>query len=274
MDYRYFSLEDIMNVHGYRELCQKFFDLAKDEETKSKLETILLKGKYENYFPGSPIGRNNPSIDIRRRISLAYVLVRNPDSFEKLIASNATFFHGTRSSAIPSILEHGLNSELKSTSDGIEVTTGEKSTSQYVKRNFVSFTDVLDIGEEYASLRDYSGKETFPVVFGTTLKHMEDAYYRPVGSDLPEVGVRNHFPVEYLNLMMVPPDKVAMFKGLVPEGIDVIGVDDIGTKFYYVDDVGAVTYDQKAYDALKDKLKKIDKKQNFFQRAISSLRNK
>ena len=66
MEYSNYTLDQLMVYKGYQEMCNRFLNLAKDQETKSILETILYKGGYANYKPSSPIGKNNPLIEIQK----------------------------------------------------------------------------------------------------------------------------------------------------------------------------------------------------------------
>lgn len=70
--------------------------------------------------------KNNPSIESRKRLNMAYLALNNPDMIETLQKSKTCFFHGTNANALPSILKYGIYSVDKSNENNIPVTTGEK----------------------------------------------------------------------------------------------------------------------------------------------------
>lgn len=271
MKYSNYSPEVIMSSKGYQEICNAFLKLAKTPETKSILESVLYQGGYKDYVPYGGIGRDNPGLEIQRRLSLAYLLIRNPESFNYIINNGINYFHGTRSVAIPSILENGLNSIDKSKEMNIEVTTGETWSRSDDSRSFVSFTDLLDLAESYAQINPKDND--FPVVFGTTKECIHASYGKSIGSDLPEVGVNGSFPKESIKIMMVPSDRIDMFKDLMPEGIALLAADGIGEKFYYVDECDEVHIINEKYQTLASKLYKSEKK-TIFQRITSHFTSK
>ena len=98
MEYSDYTKEQVMTEFGnYQELCELFFSLAKDDETKNKLEHILYEGGYKGFsFSSKIVNKDNPYIEIKRRASLAYLLIRNPETFDNLVDKQVNLFHGTK----------------------------------------------------------------------------------------------------------------------------------------------------------------------------------
>ena len=279
MRYSDYDLDQLMFYKEYKTLCDMFLALAKDEETKEKLSSILFQGGYKDYCPSGGIGRNNPFIDIERRLSLAYLIVRNPETFDKLVENNIIYFHGTNANALPGIIKYGLNSVDKIKEHGAEIETGEKWSRIQGKRSFVSFTDVLDLAQGYSLLP--SDKETelsFPIVFGTTKRHMERENIVSIKSDVQEVGVRNSFPQESLICVLVPSDKVEIVKKIVDPEVMVLATDGVKERFYYAND-GYISIDEKRYQKLKAKILEekeelLGVKKTVFSRTLKKIQDK
>jgi len=279
MNYSDYKLEQLMAYQVYRDICDKFFTLAKDDETKQKLTAILYQGGYQNYNPSGGIGKNNPRIDIERRIGLAYLIIRNPDTFEQIANNNIVYFHGTNANALPGIIKYGINSLDESKKNNVEVTTGEQWSRQN-GRNFISFTDVLELAEGYSTLR--SQKETelsFPVVFGTTKENILNSNFTYVHSDFPEVGVVGCFPKELITCVMVPSNKIDIIRKMVGTEMLVLPIDDVQNKFYSMAPDGYFSINEEMYNTmLKDgfsnneELKGI--KESVFSRKMKSIKNK
>jgi hypothetical protein len=81
MSYTEININEIMDYNNYKEICDMFLALAKDDETKEKLESILYHGIYKDYYICSGNCIDNPMVEIKRRFSMAYLIVRNPESF-------------------------------------------------------------------------------------------------------------------------------------------------------------------------------------------------
>ena len=197
MEFNY-SLESIINeCSDYKTMCNLFFELVR-EEYRDKLEKILYFGQYNNFCIRTNMSSNdNIMTEVRRRISLAYLIVRNPETFDILVQENVNLFHGTNSNALPSILKYGLKSGEESEKDGINVVTGEAwSRVGGRQRNFISFTDVLDVANYY-SAANYSNKDLdFGVLIGTSVEETGKSGIFRVGSDVPEVGLRRKLALE------------------------------------------------------------------------------
>jgi len=242
MEYSDYSLKQIFeNAKNYQEVCNLFFQLVTNDDIKEKLESILYKGGYKEFGISSKItNRDNPFIEMKRRISMAYLLIRNPETFDILVQNKINLFHGTNANALPSILKYGLNSLYDSEAQGIYVSTGEKWSRIIGKsRDFISFTDVLDLAEDYSTLTSDKGKNnlSFEVVIGTTVDDVKRAGKCVVQSEVPEVGVRNKLPIESIRMIGVPSEKVEFVKKIVNnDEIKVLALDGIREKFYYIDD--------------------------------------
>ena len=280
MKYSDYNIEQLMNNIKYKEICNMFIRLSKDSSMKEKLESILYQGGYKDYIPASGMTKNNLINDIERRLSLAYLLVNNPSTFEKLIENKVNFFHGTKSNALEGILKYGINSATKSTEDGINLTTGEEST-RINGRSFVSFTDVLDLAEDYARIYEKGNNElSFPVVFGTTKDNICSQDYVRVPSDYPEIGIYNNFSKELITSIMVPSNKVDIVKKIVTSDMLVLPMDNILDKFYTIDtDSEIISIDYEKYENMKkgvfnkqDELKGV--KESVFKRTIKNIKKR
>ena len=260
-----FTTKQIIEYVKYNELCDLFLQLAKDNETKTKLQGILYKGAYKNYvFCSNICNRNNVDIERRRRASMAYLLINNPDTFEELAQNNINLFHGTKGSALPSIAKYGLNSLAKSEEQGIHVSTGEIGSQAVQKRTFVSFTDVLDIAENYSMLPEENDNLSFEVIIGTTKEDVSNAGKVNINSAEVEVGVLNNLKTDLIKVICVPSDKVNLVKKIIDnQNIKVLAIDNICNKFYFIDgllysiDVNVEKYN-KFQDNLNNSTKKFD----------------
>lgn len=268
MGYFSYSLEQLLDSCGrYQEICNLFFGLASNEEIKSKLVDVLYNGTCDSFvFSSNIVNKDNPNVEVIRRISMAYLLVKNPDTFDFFVQNKINLFHGTNANALPSILKYGLNSAYESEKNGIYVLTGEKFTRMYNTRNFVSFTDVLGIACDYSTLLPEVEKNnlSFEVVVGTTVGDVIKAGKCNVISDVSEVGVKNKLPLENIKVICVPSSKKAFVKKLVGDkGIAVLSLDGINDRFFYADDIGFINIDYTLYNKLKKDLRKSNKDKIF-----------
>ena len=255
MEYSYFTKEQIMReFNNYQELCDLFFDLATDNETKEKLAHILYEGGYKGFsFSSKIVSKDNPYIEIKRRASLAYLLIRNPETFDNLVENRVNLFHGTKSNALPSILKNGLNSVDELKKYGIIVKTGEEWSRIQGERSFISFTDVLDIAEEYSyfASKDKNNDLSFEIVIGTTLNDVMASKRCRVSSDIPEVAIKDKFPKENIKCVLVPSNVMDIVNKFIDNsGIEVLSMDGIDEKFYYIDDFG-IDISYELFDNLK-----------------------
>ena len=255
MKYSVYSYEQIMKDPNYQKICNMFLSLSKDEETTRKLQSILYYGGYLDYSVSSNImSKNSPSVERQNRISAAYLIIRNPETFNVLVQNKINLFHGTNANALPSIMKYGICSVDESNNRGDKLTTGEEWSRIGGKRDFVSFTDVLDIAEGYSSINpNQKNKDlSFSVVFGTTVADIENTVKAKVNSDIPEVGIYGKLPKESIKVIMVPSDKVNFVKKILNDDIQVVAIDDIEDRFYYIDDVGMISIDENRYNNLKN----------------------
>lgn len=267
MEYCDYKLEQIVDCYKeYQELCNLFFELAPNDLIKIKLQDILYKGGYNGFSISSKLlNMDNPFIELKRRVSLAYLLIKNPKTFDILVQNKVNLFHGTNANALFSILKYSLTSIKQAEKEGINILTGEKWSRLSKPRSFVSFTDILDIAEDYSSIysEEKNDKLSFEVIIGTTAKDVISAGKCYVGSDVPEVGVNNSFPKESIRVICVPSDKVNFVKQLISnDEIKVVAIDGINEKFYYIDNCSvAISYDK--YEEIKNNIQ-VQKKQKKF----------
>mgnify|MGYP002620411407 CR=1 FL=1 len=258
MEYSPYTKEQIMNNDDYQNLCNHFLKLANNEEEKNILKSILYNGGYNNYTPNGQIGRDNPKIEIIRRAGLAYLFLEHPETFRKLIENNITYFHGTNCNALPNILKYGLNSVDESLKKGIDIKTGESWSRINGKRDYISFTDVLNIAREYSMTGGVRKNELlFPIVFGTTKDEItKSVYTSTIQSYLPEVGIIDNLPLKSIKCIMVPEDKVKIIKKMTDENILVLAANSITNQFYNIDiETGRVYINEEKYNDFKERKK-------------------
>lgn len=175
--------------------------------------------------------KNNPTIEGKKRLNMAYLLLKNPQMIETIQKSGAAFFHGTNANALPSILRYGINSVDESRKNNIDVTTGEEWSRINGNRKFVSLTDCLDVALSYAGIRPKDNNPTnsllnFGVIVGASLENMNNLGVFGVSSDVSEVGVIGKLPVEHIKFLAVPEDNVEFVKKMVGEkDIEVVSMD-------------------------------------------------
>ena len=76
----------------------------------------MYYGKYESRdIAFSKRGnKDNDEMEMKRRISMAFLFVCNPDTFVFLVTNHVNLFHGTNGNALHQILKYGLQSGLDS----------------------------------------------------------------------------------------------------------------------------------------------------------------
>lgn len=256
MEYSEYKIEQIMKeCRNYQQLCDIFLELTSDIEVKVKLKEILYKGGYNGFSVSSKLAnKDNPFIEAERRISMAYLLIKNPITFEIMVQNQLNLFHGTNANALPNILKYGLNSVDESKKINIDVTTGEKWSRIGGSRNFVSFTDVLDIAEGYSSLKPNTENNllSFGVLVCTTSNDVLETGLCRIKSDVSEVGVNSRLPLEKIRAICVPTDKVDFVRKILNDSeIKVLATDIFEDKFYYID------IDNYSIEICNDELEKI-----------------
>lgn len=272
-----YTLEQLMEIGDFQRICNCFFYVAPNQEAKNKLFEILYEGCYNGFtFSTNMSNKDNPWIEIQRRISMADLFLRNPSTFEKIVENKINLFHGTNANALPSILKTGMNSIDESQRDGIDVITGENWSRMNGKRNFISFTDVLDLAEDYSTLTpSISNKKlSFEVVIGTDVNEALKAGTTTVHSDIPEVGIRNKLPLESIKFIGVPSSKVKFVRKLVGNSdIIVMPIDGLYDKFYYVDEMRISIFPDKL-EKMKQELNKKRKDKIFSKKEIEEVSRK
>lgn len=279
MAYSDYTLDQIKeNLSNYQETCNIFLELAQDEKTKHKLEEILYQGGYNGFSLCSHLGnKDNPFLEGERRLAMAHLLIKNPETFDTFIKLQTNLFHGTNANVLPSILKYGLNSVDKSNEQNISVTTGETFSRIDGKRSFVSFTDIIDIAEGYSTIKSESGDESlsFEVIIGTTVNDVLDSGIYRISSDIPEVGVRNNLPLESIKVICVPSAKVDFVKKMIPnDTIQVLPIDGIGQRFYYIDDFGHIEISPERLKELRENTYKQNFDKEFQQEELYRLTTK
>lgn len=258
-EYSNFNLEGIQEiVAGYQKLCDMFFALAKDEETKVKLESILYKGGYKDYGMCSKIEcRDDPAIEAQRRTTMAELLIRNPETFDSLCKHKINIFHGSNANALPGILKYGLMSIDESVENGVAVTTGEKWSRGNRGRSFISVTDDLQVAKGYSTIEadEKEGKLSFGIIIGTTTEDIKKSRTSRIHSDLPEIGLMKKLPPENIKSLMVPSEKVKLVKKMVGEqDIEVLPFDGVNDNFYWIDEYGYLSISEDRYNNLKNRV--------------------
>ena len=253
-----YTLDQILK-YSYPDVCNVFFDIAPSDESRLVLEEILLRGEYDGFkFASDLPHKDNPSIESDRRIAMANLYLRNPETFEFICQNKIDLFHGTNGTALESILNNGLCSLAESSQNDIEVTTGEEWSRTYTgNRSFVSFADVLDIAKEYSNINPSDAVEEydFPIIIGTTTEAADRTGVIPISSDVSEVGVRGKLDVSDIKAIFVPSDKVELVKQMIGDSdIEVLALDQDGQTDSNLCDIGLHTSEDKIA-AMKEELK-------------------
>lgn len=153
-DFDNFAREDIqrwMNKDAYA----SFYEVAQDEDTKKELDKLLNEGKIRNNYLKTRFWRkDNPLIEAKRRISMAYLLINDKDTYNYIKENHITLFHGTNANVLPGIAKHGLYSVDKIREANAEVHSGETWSRIGGKRSFVSMTDVLEVACDYMQINN------------------------------------------------------------------------------------------------------------------------
>ena len=266
----HYSLDQLMEIRDYNDRCILFMSLAPTEDIKEKIYHILYDGGYQNYALASDIcNKDGPLIEATRRLTMAYVLLRNPQTFDLLVQNNINLFHGTNGNALPSILKYGLTSLKEARNNNITISTGEQWSRRTENRNFISFTDMISVADYYSQFSPVEGTEqlNFEVVIGTTLEDV-DKIRCTIFSDTIEVGVRKNLPLDKIRMIMVPSDKIDFVKKIVGDQI-VVAPLDYKDAFFYVDDEYSLFIDEKRLEEFKKGQRKESK--TFSREEVSSL---
>lgn len=203
---------------------------------------ILYNGGYNNFSVNGSIFmerevlyKNNPLIEGKKRLNMAYLLIKNPQVIDTIENSAGYFFHGTNANALPNILKYGLNSVNESNANNIPVTTGEEWSRIDGKRNFISLTDSLDVALMYANKDSKANDQllNFSVVVGTSFENMNDIKASSINSDISEIGVIGNLSINHIKFLIVPEDKAEFVKKMVGQSkIEVIPM-NMRDKFFF-----------------------------------------
>ena len=152
----------------------------------------------------------------------------------------------------------------------IEIKTGEEWSRVKGKRDFISFTDELDTALDYATLspsKDSLKENNFGVIIGISSNDLKNLKVCNVNSFLPEIGIKESIPLEYIKVIAVPEDKVEFIRKLVGDKKIMVTPISIEEKFYYADlDSGEIFFDE-------EKAQKFDKEKEQ-SRIISTFKSK
>lgn len=182
------------------------------------------------------------------------MLATNPETFETIAKSGINLFHGVSANALINILNYGINSVDESLKKGIEVSTGEEWSRANGKRSLISLTDDLNTALEYTYSKDKEKETAFGMVIGMSSKDIEQLETYKISSDLPEIGVKDNIPLEYIKFIGVPEDKVEFVRKMVGnEPITVMPI-NIEGRFYWIDDIGLIEfYEEEAKKVIEEK---------------------
>ena len=259
MKYSYYSFKELMKVQIFEQIYNMFMAIPIDFKTRLKLKSVLEKGGYNGFAFESSYSIIG-GYEIVRRISWAYLLMRNPETFDLLVKNKVNLFHGTNGNALINILKYGLNSYITCQEKGLEIQTGEEINKREGKiRDFISLTDILDLAEYYSSfgITGENNELNFPVIIGISsnspaLNYDKIASVRP---QLPEIPINYGLPTESFNTILVPSDKVEFVKKLVGQmHVNVSSLDYINDKFFNIDffyDNGIMISSDKYYTFLQ-----------------------
>lgn len=277
MDYAYEDVKKWFN----NDVITSFYDFAQDDNMKNELNKILKEGKIGNNGLGARfLCKDNPRIEAQRRISMAYLLVNDRDTYEYLKENHINIFHGTNANALVGIAKYGLQSVDKIIESKREVRSGEAWSRIKGKRSFISVTDVFDIAWNYMQI----DPKSFSTIICTSDEKMVEDNIKtcPVSSDVSEIGIRDELPLGTIKCVLVPKDKVDYVKVLFSDtNIQVLGLSNIDTRYFWFDDFMGCQFNAGEYEKYKanrleekEKISKIteeDLKENASSRTRSKM---
>ena len=247
MDYAYEDVKKWFN----NDVITSFYDFAQDDNMKNELNKILKEGKIGNNGLGAHfLRKDNPRIEAQRRISTAYLLVNDRDTYEYLKENHINIFHGTNANALVGIAKYGLQSVDKIIESKREVRSGEAWSRIKGKRSFISVTDVFDIAWNYMQI----DPKSFSAIICTSDEKMVEDNIKtcPVSSDVSEIGIRDELPLGTIKCVLVPKDKVDYAKVLFSDtNIQVLGLSNIDTRYFWFDDFMGCQFNAGEYEKYK-----------------------
>lgn len=269
-----------------KQTLASLYEMAQDKETRYELDKLIEDGKMGDTFLKSGYdGRDNPSIEAARRLSMAYVLISDKQTYDYWCANKINIFHGTNANALIGISKYGLNNVNTIKSHNEKVLSGEVWSQSDGKRDFISLTDVLEVAWDYMIKDMAKDQKAFPVLIGTSEEDLRasDASSTFVHSDLPEIAIQGDISLETIKCICVPKDKVEYTKVLFSNtNIQVLGLANIKNKYFWCDCMDQETFFySKEYEKYKlnhqkevksTKITKEDLKDNSLTRNISSIK--
>ena len=247
MDYAYEDVKKWFN----NDVITSFYDFAQDDNMKNELNKILKEGKIGNNGLGAHfLRKDNPRIEAQRRISMAYLLVNDRDTYEYLKENHINIFHGTNANALVGIAKYGLQSVDKIIESKREVRSGEAWSRIKGKRSFISVTDVFDIAWNYMQI----DPKSFSTIICTSDEKMVEDNIKtcPVSSDVSEIGILDELPSGTIKCVLVPKDNVDYVKVLFSDtNIQVLGLSNIDTRYFWFDDFMGCQFNAGEYEKYK-----------------------
>lgn len=147
----------------YMKAIEFFEKQAPNEDIRKKVHEILYQGRYSSFIVDSNMTVPDDFFyEANRRIGFASLLVSDSQTAKTIIENNVTLFHGTNSNSLKGILKYGMCSEANNIREGRAILTGEFSCS--IPREFISFTDDMNVALNYASIKpgsDSKGNSSF-----------------------------------------------------------------------------------------------------------------
>lgn len=196
--------------------------------------------------------RDNERAEIKRRIAFCEMILHNESLFLYLANNGLNVFHGTKISALQTILTNGIMSSSKLDENSIQLRTGEERSQQRIlgfaseKRSFVSLTDDFDTSVSYAGFpyeeqteyaKKYYGKDLesnkeTPIIIcfnGTDIEQKYKESLLTVKSTCNEIGISSSLAPSDIKCIITSDDKIEYVKSIVSKyGIDVLGYDHNG----------------------------------------------
>ena len=247
MDYAYEDVKKWFN----NDVITSFYDFAQDDNMKNELNKILKEGKIgNNGLSAHFLRKDNPRIKAQRRISMAYLLVNDRDTYEYLKENHINIFHGTNANALVGIAKYGLQSVDKIIESKREVRSGEAWSRIKGKRSFISVTDVFDIAWNYMQI----DPKSFSTIICTSDEKMVEDNIKtcPVSSDVSEIGILDELPSGTIKCVLVPKDNVDYVKVLFSDtNIQVLGLSNIDTRYFWFDDFMGCQFNAGEYEKYK-----------------------
>lgn len=260
-----YDIIDATKVPYFDQMYNTILSFIDDDNLKSEMSQFLKNGYLGNYVPHGFTGRDDMYFEFSRRFSLALLMISNKETFDFIKNNNITYFHGTNANALPGIKKDGLKSLTSIINSGGISNTGEEWSRFTGRRDFISFTDVLNIATTYSQISsktNISDANTynFPVIFGITSECMRESDPRAIQSSLQEVGAFKDVPLDKISVVMVPSDKVGFVKKILGDTIKVMPNDiKYDDYFYYLNDMMSIDYSESNFENFKNHLNQKSK---------------